>query len=389
MENFSYKSATQIFFGKGAIKELEGLAKKYGKSALVVYGGGSIIKSGVYKAITDALDAAGVKRFDLAGVDPNPRIASVREGVRLVKEHGIDMIIGAGGGSALDCAKAISGCATVEAEPWETVMDASVLERALPMIAIPTLSATGSEYDGVCVISNPDIPLKKPMKSPVLRPAAAIMDPEYTFSVSRYQTGAGTADIFSHTLEIYFNKAEGAYVSDGFAETLLKTCLKYGKRALDDPGDYEARSNLMWAAALAINGLLACGKYPEVFGCHAMEHVLSAYYDVTHGAGLAVITPAWMDYVLSEKTVDKFAKYGVNVFGIEPSHDKFETAKKAIEKTREWLRELEMPTTLSELGITSDEHFYDMAKDAEAAGTPDAYIPLKAEDVVKIYNSVR
>ena len=387
MESFVYHSPTKVYFGKGMINKLGKTAASLGSSALIVYGGGSIKRTGIYDAIVSQLDSAGIAHYDLSGVDPNPKISSVREGVKLVKEYGINIIIGVGGGSSLDCAKAVSGCAYLDCDAWEGVMDPSKVKKVVPFIAIPTLSATGSELDQICVISNPDIPLKKPMANQLLRPAIAIMDPEYTYSVNAYQTGSGTADIFSHTLELYFNNAVTDFLADGFCEAILKTCLRYGKTAIDHPEDYEARSNLMWAASLAINGLLRCGKKAETFCCHAMEHVLSAYYDVTHGAGLAVITPVWMDYVLSDATVGKFAKYGVNVFGLSPSEDKYETAKEAIACTRKWLKELGMPERLSQLGIKDDTHFADMARDAEAAGLNNAYVPLTAEDVINIYNN--
>ncbi len=388
MENFVYHIPTKVYFGKGAIGNLGKLAKKLGSTkALLVYGGGSIKKIGLYDSIAGELDAAGITLYELPGVDPNPKISSVREGVSLVKEHGIDLIIGAGGGSSLDCAKAISGCAPLDCDAWETVMDAGRVKTVVPLIAIPTLSATGSEMDNIGVISNPDIPFKKPMANVLLRPYAAIMDPEYTYSVNAFQTGSGTADIFSHTLELYFNNAKTDFLPDRMCEAVLKTCIKYGRTAIDIPGDYEARSNLMWAASLAINGLLRCGKCAETFGCHAMEHVLSAYYDVTHGAGLAVITPAWMKHVLSDGTVDKFAALGRNVFDINED-DRYEAARQAIAAVGEWMKTLGMPSTLSELGIKDDEHFADMARDAVAAGLAKAYVPLGENDVMEIYRSV-
>ena len=389
MNQFVYHVPTKVFFGEGIIRKLSAAAKELGSKALLVYGGGSIKKNGLYDAILAQMKEADMPVYELNGVEPNPRIESVRAGVQIMRENGLDVIIAAGGGSSMDCAKAIAAAVHNENEAWDVVMDPKLIvpEQVPPIIAIPTLSATGSEMDEIGVISNMQIPLKKPLYHPCLRPAVAIMDPVYTYSVSRFQTGSGSADIFSHALEVYFNRNEGAYITNRLCEAVMKTVLEYGKKAVDEPEDYEARSNLMWASSIAINGLLKCGKETHLWmSCHAIEHVASAYYDIAHGAGLAVITPHWMRRILCDETVDKFAEYGVNVFGIDASLGKREIAEKAIQATEDFFVSLGMPLNVRELGVYEDTQFEAMAKDVvETGGIGRGYVPLDEKDVLDIF----
>ena len=389
MNQFVYHVPTKVLFGEGIISKLPETAASLGKKALLVYGGGSIKKNGLYDSILSLLGEIGMPVYELSGVEPNPRIDSVRAGVQLMREHDLDVIIAAGGGSSMDCAKAIAAAVHNENEAWDVVMNPGLIvpEQVPPIIAIPTLSATGSEMDEIGVISNMEIPLKKPLYHPCLRPAAAIMDPGYTYSVSKFQTGSGSADIFSHALEVYFNRNEGAYLTNRLCEAVMKTVLQYGKKAVDEPENYEARSNLMWASSIAINGLLKCGKETHLWmSCHAIEHVASAYYDIAHGAGLAVITPHWMRRILSDETVDKFAEYGVNVFGIDASLDKQEIAEKAIQATEDFFVSLGMPMNFRDLGVYEDTQFEAMARDVvETGGIGRGYVPLDQQDVLEIY----
>ena len=389
MNTFTYHIPTKVFFGQGVIENLPSAAKSLGTKALLVYGGGSIKKNGLYDSIISLLKEIGMPVYELSGVEPNPRIESVRAGIRTLRENSIDLIIAAGGGSAMDCAKAIAAGAHNENEAWDVVMNPALIvpEDVPPIIAIPTLAATGSEMDEIGVISNMQIPLKKPLYHACLRPAVAIMDPVYTYSVSKFQTGSGTADIFSHVQEVYFNRNAGAFTSDKICEGLMKTVLQYGKIALEDPENYEARSNLMWASTLGINGLIKCGKETHLWmPCHAIEHVASAYYDIPHGAGLAVITPHWMRRILCDATVGKFAEYGVNVFGIDASLPPYEIAEKAIEATKDFFVSLGMPLTLYELGIHEDTKLEAMAKDVvETGGITRSYYPIGYEEVLDIF----
>ncbi|MEG2018074.1 MAG: iron-containing alcohol dehydrogenase [Clostridium sp.] len=385
MNNFNYSIPTKVYFGKGKIKNLGRIAKSYGEKALLVYGGGSIKSNGIYDAAVEKLKEAEVQFVELSGVEPNPRITSVEAGVKLCRENKVDMIIPIGGGSTIDCAKAIAAAVYYEGDSWDIVKDCSKITKALPIISILTLAATGSEMDAFAVISNMDTNEKLGMGHELLKPQASILDPEYTFTVSKYQTAAGTADIMSHIFEAYFTTNEGTYLPDRMAEAMLKTCIKYGPIAMEDPENYEARANLMWTSSLAINGLISFGKTGE-WSVHGMEHELSAFYDITHGVGLAILTPHWMRYVLNDNTLEKFTEYGVNVWDIDKSLDKKEIANLAIDKTAEFFKTMGIPTTLREVGI-DEEKLEIMAQQAVRFGMEDCFVPLKAKDVLSIFKA--
>jgi hypothetical protein len=239
--------------------------------------------------------------------------------------------------------------------------------------------------DIFAVITNEETKEKLGTKSSYMAPRFSILDPTYTFTVSKNQTAAGTADIMSHIMENYFNNTEGAYVQDRLAEALLKTCIKYGPIALEKPDDYDARANLMWTSSLAINGLLDYGKV-KGWSVHGMEHELSAFYDITHGVGLAILTPYWMEYVLDNNTVDKFVEYGINIWSIDKNKDKFTIAHESIEKTREFFNSLGLPARLKEVGI-DEENFEKMAEGATRHGKLGEFKPLSKQDVINIYKS--
>lgn len=385
MENFKYSIPTEIYFGKGQIKELANIIKKYGDKVLLVYGGGSIKKIGLYDEIDSIMKNNNITYIELSGVDPNPRIKTVREGVKLCKDKDIEVVLAVGGGSTLDCSKAIAAGACYDKDPWDIVTDPSKIEKALPIITILTLSATGSEMDGFAVISNLETNEKLGTGSDYMKPKASILDPEYTYSVSKYQTAAGTADIMSHIFEVYFDNSKTAYLQNRLAESLLKTCIKYGKVAVENPNDYEARANLMWSSSLAINGLLSYGKN-NGWAVHPMEHELSAFYDITHGVGLAILTPHWMRYCLDDSTVDKFVEYGINVWSIDSRLDKYDIANKAIEKTAEYFKELGIPQTLKDVGI-DEEKLELMANQATRFGNIGGFKSLASKDVLKIFKA--
>ena len=384
MENFSYSIPTQVYFGKGQLSHLTEL-RDYGSRVLLCYGGGSIKRSGLYDHVKALLAEAGLACCELSGIEPNPRIESVREGVRLCIEEEVDLVLAVGGGSVIDCAKVIAAGACYAGDPWDLVLDGSKIEVALPIASVLTLAATGSEMDGFAVISDLGKKEKWGTGSEWLKPCLSILDPTYTFSVSQKQTAAGTADIMSHIFENYFTNVKGAYVQARFCESLLRTCITYGPIALQRPEDYEARANLMWTSSLAINGLLSYGA--DVAWCvHPMEHELSAFYDITHGEGLAILTPVWMEYVLSADTAEKFAEYGCNVWGISREKDSMTIAKEAIQCTRNFFfKTMKLPRSLREVGI-GEENFVAMAKKA-AQNLQDAYCPLTAADVEKIYRA--
>ncbi|MBU3191430.1 iron-containing alcohol dehydrogenase [Clostridium bowmanii] len=385
MKNFNYSIPTKIFFGKNQIKVLGSEIKKYGSNVLLVYGGGSIKKSGLYDKIAGILKTNDINVWELSGVEPNPRVTSVRKGVQLCIDNEIDLILAVGGGSSIDCAKVIAAACYYEGDAWDIVLDPRKIKKVLPLATILTLAATGSEMDAVAVITNFDTKEKLGTGHKDMAPKFSILDPTYTFTLPEKQTAAGTADITSHIFEVYFSSTKEAFLQNRMAEAMLKTCINYGPIALKEPENYEARSNLMWTSSLAINGLLSYGKETE-WSVHAMEHELSAYYDITHGVGLAILTPHWMKYILNESTLEKFVEYGVNVWNIDESGDKYEIANEAIEKTREYYNSLGIPSSLSEVGI-SEEKLEEMAKQATRNGNLGNFRVLEAQDVLNIFRA--
>ncbi|WP_069987070.1 iron-containing alcohol dehydrogenase [Massilioclostridium coli] len=381
MEQFIYHIPTKIYFGKGQIEHLADALKPYGNKVLLVYGSGSIKKNGIYDRVTDILKENGFTYEELSGVEPNPRITTVRKGVQICKQKGIEVVLPIGGGSTIDCAKVVAAGACYDGDPWDIVQDASCVTKVLPIVTILTLSATGSEMDTFAVISDMDANDKLGTGHPLMRPMASILDPSYTETVSAYQTAAGTADIMSHIFEAYFSNVQG-YMQDRMAEGLLKTCIHYGAYAVKHPDDYEARANLMWASSWAINDFLKLGKVVE-WTVHPMEHELSAYYDITHGVGLAILTPHWMRYVLNDNTVKKFREYGINVWGISSDLDDYEIANKAIDQTAAYFKEMGLPSTLTEVGIGTEK--LDIMAQKAASALEHAYMPLNAEQVKEIY----
>lgn len=382
MENFVYSIPTKIYFGKGQIRHIGEVVSAYGKKALLVYGGGSIKRNGIYDDVVKYLKESDIEWCELSGVEPNPRITTVRKGVELCRKENIDIIVPIGGGSTIDCAKVIAGAVTYPNDAWDIVLDPSKIVSVLPIVSVLTLSATGSEMDTFAVISNMETNDKIGTSHEDMRPKASILDPSYTCSVSAYQTAAGTADIMSHIFEAYFSNAQG-YMQDRMAEGLLKTCINYGIKAVKDPNNYEARANLMWTSSWAINNFIKLGK-DVAWTVHPMEHQLSAYYDITHGVGLAILTPHWMRYVLNGNTVAKFKEYGVNVWGIDSEKDPFEIAEEAIQKTSDYFHAMGIPMTLKEAGI-EDESYFDVMAEKAAADLKGAYVELTKEDVKKIY----
>lgn len=381
MENFSFKAYTEMIFGKGQITNLPEVISRYGKNILLAYGGGSIKRNGIYDSVKKLLKDYNI--IELDKIEPNPKIETVRRGVKLCKENNIDVILAVGGGSTIDCAKVVAAGAFYDGDPWDLVTNPEKIDKVLPIVTILTLAATGSEMNGNAVISKMDTNEKLGTASVNMKPQVSILDPEYLYTLPSIQTAAGTADIMSHVFESYFKKTEGAFVQDKFSEGLLETCIKYCPIALKDPKNYEARANLMWASSMALNGLCGSGK-PGAWTCHPIEHELSAFYDITHGVGLAIVTPRWMRYILSENTVDKFVDYAINVWKLEPKEDKFALANEAIDLTEKFFKDCGIPMTLKEVNI-DETHFDEMAKGAVEHGSlAYAYVPLNETDVKKI-----
>lgn len=387
MNNFTFHVSTDIRFGKDRLSELPEVLNTFGKNVLLVYGGGSIKKIGLYDKVMVQLKDNQNIVTELSGVEPNPRVETVEKGAALCREHNIDVILAVGGGSVIDCSKVIAGAAMSEEEPWAMVLKRGYDGPAIPLVTILTLSATGSEMNNGAVISNMSTNQKLGMGGKNLLPKVSFLDPTNTFSVSKYQTAAGSADIMSHLFENYFNRTPNTDVQDGVSEGLMRAVTKDCPIALTTPDDYDARANLMWASTLALNGLTGRGKQ-GVWSCHAMEHELSAFYDITHGIGLAIITPRWMAHVLNEETAPKFARYGQQVWGITETVPMM-AAREAIQKTYDYFQSCGIPMTLPEVGITDDSNFEKMAQQAVDFSqiSTDAFVPLQVADVVAIYQA--
>ncbi len=385
MQNFIYHTPTRLIFGKDAIRSLASVLAPLGKRVLLTYGGGSIKKLGLYDKVMELLKDFEIT--ELAGIQPNPKYnPSVLEGVRLCKEKHIDVILSVGGGSVLDCSKAIAGGAKYAGEPWDLITNKVRTESALPIVDIMTLSATGSEYDACGVISRTETNDKLCYGSRHLFPVASFLDPTYTFSVSKKQTAAGCADAMNHTMEQYF-AADTTLLNDGFCESMFRSLIENTRLILKNPNDYTARAEFMLCCTYGCNGILSLGNSASGWPCHGMEHALSAYYDITHGEGLAIITPRWMEHILSEKTVDRFAKYGVNVFGIDPNQDKMAVAKQAIRATYDFFAEIGIPMHLREVGI-DESRIDEMAQHvADNEGLENGYVPLHKADIAAIFRA--
>ncbi len=383
MLNFTYHIPTIIYFGKGQVEALEEELKKRAKKILIITGQGSVKKNGVFDAVIKEIKKTNIPYTELSGIKPNPRLKSVYRGIELCKKESIDFILAVGGGSVIDASKAIACGVKYKGDVWDFFIKGVKPEEALPLGTVLTLAATGSEMNGNSVITKEDTKRKLALSSPLARPAFSILDPEYTYTVNKYHTAAGVVDVMVHVFEQYFSHTRNADVQDRIAEGLLKVCIKYGPIVCESPRDYAARANILWAGSLALNNLIGEGKR-EDWASHAIEHELSAIYDISHGAGLAIVSPNWMKHVLSEKTVNKFAEYGINVWGIKEDKNKMNIANEAIDKTREFFRSLGMPSKLSKINI-SGEHFQKMAKNAlRDWGQIGSFKELSENDIIEI-----
>lgn len=378
MLNFNYLIPTEILFGKDQINNLESKIEDYNR-ILFAWGGGSIKKNGIYEKVIDALKNKAY--FELSGIRPNPRLSSVIKGIKICTENNVDFILAVGGGSVIDCSKAIAAGVYYKDDVWDLFMRKARVEKALPTGTVLTLAATASEINASAVINNEETQQKLSITSNLLRPKFSILDPTYTMTVPRRHTAAGIVDIMSHVFEQYFDTTKGAYLQDRLAEGILKTCINYGPIVLENPDDYEARANVMWAGSLALSGLLSFGKKGD-FATHKIEHEVSAIYDLTHGIGMAILFPNWMKYVMHEN-IDKFVEFAHNVWNIPYKGKKTDIANLGIQKTRDFFSSLEMPKTFSQVNI-NDEKFEEMAAKAVYFGEIGNFKQLKKEDVLEI-----
>lgn len=382
MQNFDYQTPTRLIFGEGVVEKLPGVMAQFGKRVLLTYGGGSIKKLGLYDKVKELL--ADYEIYELSDIQPNPKYdPSVLDGVKICKENDIDVILAVGGGSVLDCSKAIAAGAKYDGDPWDLISYKVKAQAALPIVDIITLAATGSEYDSGGVISRTETNDKIGYMDRLLYPVCSFLDPTYTFTVSKKQTAAGCADAMNHIMEQYFCE-DSTLLGDGFMEAGLKSLMINARKCLENPEDYTARAEMMLACTYGCNGIYSLGSSYTGWPCHGIEHALSAYYDITHGEGLAIITPRWMKHILSEKTVDRFVKYGVNVFGIDANQDKFDIANQAIDATYKFFESINIPMHLKDVGI-DDSRIGEMAHHiAINEGLENAWAPLSEEDIAQI-----
>ncbi len=384
MQNFIHCIPTTVYFGKGQVKALPEELRKRAKRILIVTGRGSVKKYGIFDDVIKQVKKAGIEYVELSGIKGNPRLKSVYRGIEICKKECADFILAVGGGSVIDTAKTIAVGVKYSGDVWDFfIKDKGLFPAdALPIGCVLTIAATGSEMNENAVITKEDTRRKLAFGSPLLRPVFSILDPEYTYTVNKYHTAAGVADIMAHVFEQYFSHTP-AYAQDRMAEALLKTCIHYGPIVCEKPRDYDARANIMWASSLALNDLIGEGKEQD-WASHGIEHELSAVYDISHGVGLAIIAPNWMRHVLSKKTLKKFLEYGINVWDIEEDKNEMAIANEAIDKSRKFFNSLGLPSKLSEVNI-SDEKFEDMAKNTiKHYGQVGSFKRLSKEDIVEI-----
>lgn len=355
MENFIYYTPTKVFFGKEEEKKIGSILKEFQATKILLhYGKGSVIKSGLLSKIKKSLDEVQIKYFELAGVEPNPKLSLVEKGGKLVKEKGADFILAIGGGSVIDSAKAIAAGACVEHSPWEFSIHKTSPKRTLPLGVILTLAASGSDMSDSCVITNDLTQEKRGFNSPFNRPKFAILNPELTYTVSPYQTACGIVDIMMHTLERFISQTGKVEPTDSIAIAILKSVYQAGKIVMKDPKNYEARATLLWANSLSHNGLTSCGR-SFVMSVHQLEHEVSGMFDnVAHGAGLAALWPAWA-MVAYPNAMEHFKRLSYEVLDISPTDSLKNDIENGIQKLKEFFKELGMPTSLKELNITEND----------------------------------
>ena len=385
MDNFSYQSPTRYVFGKGVENQTGKLVNEIGcKKVMLVYGRGSAVKSGLIDRVKASLADAGIKFTELSGICPNPTDDKVREGIDICRAENVDGLLAVGGGSVIDTAKAIAAGTLYNGDFWDFYCGKAIVKDALPIGVVLTIPAAGSEGSGNSVITNSALKQKISIRTDyALRPKFAVMNPELTLTLPMSQTAAGIADMMAHIMERYFSPTEGVETTDRLCEGLLKAIITEGRTLVENPDNYDARANIMWSGTLAHNGICGCGRREE-WSAHGLEHVLSALYDVTHGAGLAVAFPAWMTY-MTEKNPSKIAHFGRRVFVVDIENDR-EAALEGIKRLREFFKYLSLPLTLGDLGIT-DPDFGKFTSDFHRdKGTPwGNYYPLYPSDTEIIY----
>jgi alcohol dehydrogenase YqhD (iron-dependent ADH family) len=387
MVNFDFRNPTRIIFGKGTAEKAGPLIREYqGRKVLFHYGSGSVKSNGVYEAVTKSLAGAGLEVTELGGVRPNPRLSLVREGIRLCRERHLDFILAAGGGSVIDSAKAIGVGVPYEGDVWDFYTDRALPKKTLPVAAVLTIPAAGSESSFSSVITNDEGAYKRPLDNEVIYPVFSILDPEYTYSLPPYQTACGISDMLVHVIERYFTRELHVELTDRLCEAVMKTMINNAPVVLAEPKNYDARSEIMWAGAVAHNNALNTGRIGD-WASHMIEHELSAVNDVAHGAGLAVLVPNWMKYVY-KRDPQRFVQFAARVFNIEQDfHDPDRTILRGIAALRAFFTSLGMPATLGEIGI-GEERFREIAEKVKKfdplRGTVGNFEPLAVKDIIEI-----
>ena len=380
MNNFIYRNPTELIFGRGQLSHLEEKAKQLGSTVLMVYGGGSIKRSGLYDKVVSLLQGAGCRVLELPGIEPNPRLATVKKGIELSRQEGVDWVLAVGGGSVIDASKAIAVGVPYEGDVWDFYTRKAVPQTALPLGTVLTLAATGSEMNRGSVLTNWET--KEKFGGTTTFPTFSILDPENTFTVPRDQTIYGICDIMSHVFEQYFTHTEEIPLQTRFAESILKTVIENAERVLANPEDYDARANILYCGTMALNGTLPVGVETD-WATHSIEHAVSAVYDIPHGGGLAILFPKWMRYVYREN-VARFVRYAVAVWGVDPegkTHE--EVALEGIAATEAFFARIGAPTRLADYQI-GDDQIQVMAEKATPFGPIGRFKQLTAEDVAEI-----
>jgi alcohol dehydrogenase len=383
LEQFTFYNPTQVFFGKGTLAAIKEQIPRYGKKVLLVYGGGSIKRNGIYDQIMKYLQEIGAEVLELSGVEPNPRLSTVHKGVELCKKEKVDFLLAAGGGSVIDATKAISAGAKYDGDVWDIIIKKAVPKDALPFGTVLTLSATGSEMNSGSVITNWETKEKIGWGHPLVFPKFSILDPVHTFTVPKDQTVYGIVDMMSHALEHYFSPAPNVPYNERMVEGLLSTVIETAPKLLEDLENYEARETIMFCGMMALNGVINQGMRGD-WGTHGIEHAVSAVYDIPHGGGLAILFPNWIRYNL-DVTEAKMKQLAIRVFGVDPQgKSDREIAEEGIDRLREFWSSIGAPSRLADYGI-DDSKLELMAEKAVAHGSLGRMKKLTKEDVYEIY----
>jgi alcohol dehydrogenase len=384
MENFIFQNPTKIIFGSGTESQVGAETKAFASKVLLHYGGGSIKQSGLYDRVINSLKEAGVDFIELSGVKPNPRLSLVHEGIKICRENGIKFVLAVGGGSAIDSAKAIAAGVPYSGDVWDFYTGKAQVKEALPVGVILTIPAAGSEASPSSVITNEEGWYKKGLTTNYIFPVFSILNPELTFTLPSYQTACGAADIMAHIMERYFTNTTNVDLTDRLCEATMKTIIRNVPIAIKEPENYAARAEVMWAGTIAHNNLLGMGR-EEDWASHMIEHEISGIYDVAHGAGLAVVFPAWMKYVY-KNNVNRFIQFATRVWNVDMNfNDPERVALEGIERLKGFFTSIGLPVTMKELGIT-DDRLEEMASKCtgDGAWTTGSFVKLGKMDVYSI-----